>query len=314
MRVFVAGATGAIGSKLVPALVRKGHDVVGTTRSPQRARAVEAAGARAAVVDALDAEAVKRAVGEAEPDVIVHELTAIPANLNPRRFDRAFSMTNRLRTEGTDHLVAAAEAAGVRRFVAQSFAAWPYARQGSWVKTEDDPLDEDPPAQVRRTLEAIRYVERATLGGSFEGMALRYGGFYGPGTSLASSGPIADAVRRRRFPVVGSGAGVWSFVHVEDAAEATALAVEHGTPGIYNVTDDEPAPVHDWLPVLADALGAPAPRRVPVWIGRLFGGQLGVTMMTELRGASNAKAKRELGWKLRYPSWRQGFREGLLER
>ena len=253
MRVFVAGATGAIGSKLVPALVRNGHDVVGTTRSPERARAVEAAGARAAVVDALDGEAVKRAVAEAEPDVIVHELTAIPANLNPRRFDRAFSMTNRLRTEGTEHLVAAAEAAGVRRFVAQSFAAWPYARQGSWVKTEDDPLDEDPPAQVRRTLEAIRYVERATLGGSFEGMALRYGGFYGPGTSLASSGPIADA------------------------------------------------------------LGAPAPRRVPVWVGRLFGGQLAVTMMTELRGASNAKAKRELGWKLRYPSWRQGFREGLVE-
>ena len=312
MRVFVAGATGAIGSKLVPALVRRGHEVVGTTRSPQRAGAVEAAGAMPAVVDALDPEAVKREVGEAAPDVIVHELTAIPPDFHPRRFDRAFAMTNRLRTEGTDHLVAAAKAAGVRRFVAQSFAAWPYARQGSWVKTEDDPLDEEPPAQVRRTLEAIRYVERATLQGPFEGLALRYGGFYGPGSSLAQTGPIADAVRRRRFPIVGSGAGVWSFVHVEDAAEATALAVERGAPGVYNVTDDDPAPVRDWLPVLADTLGAPAPRRVPVWVGRLFGGELAVTMMTELRGASNAKAKRGLGWTLRYPSWRQGFREGLV--
>jgi nucleoside-diphosphate-sugar epimerase len=251
-------------------------------------------------------------VGEAAPDVIVHELTAIPPDFHPRRFDRAFAMTNRLRTEGTDHLVAAAEAAGVRRFVAQSFAAWPYARQGSWIKTEDDPFDEEPPAQVRRTLEAIRYVERATLQGPFEGLALRYGGFYGRGSSLARTGPIADAVRRRRFPIVGSGAGVWSFVHLEDAAEATALAVERGAPGVYNVTDDEPAPVRDWLPVLADALGAPAPRRVPVWVGRLFGGELAVTMMTELRGASNAKAKRGLGWTLRYPSWRQGFREGLV--
>ena len=312
MRVFVAGATGAIGSKLVPALVRRGHEVVGTTRSPERAREVEAAGAMPAVVDALDAEAVKREVVEAAPDVVVHELTAIPPDFNPRRFDRAFAMTNRLRSEGTDHLVAAAEAAGVRRFVAQSFAAWPYVRQGSWVKTEDDLLDEEPPAQVRRTLEAIRYVERATLQGPFEGLALRYGGFYGPGSSLARTGPIADAVRRRRFPIVGSGAGVWSFVHLEDAAEATALAVERGTPGVYNVTDDEPAPVRDGRPVLADALGAPAPRRVPVWVGRLFGGELAVTMMTELRGASNAKAKRELGWTLRYPSWRQGFCEGLV--
>jgi 2-alkyl-3-oxoalkanoate reductase len=311
MRVFVAGATGAIGSKLVPKLVRRGHEVVGTTRSPGRARAVEAAGATPAVLDALDAEAVKRAVAEAAPDVIVHELTAIPPNFSPRRFDRAFAMTNRLRTKGTDHLVAAAEAAGVRRFVAQSFAAWPYARRGSWVKTEDDPLDEDPPAQVRRTLDAIQHVERATLEGPFEGLALRYGGFYGPGSSLARTGPIADAVRRRRFPVVGSGGGVWSFIHVEDAAEATALAVERGASGVYNVTDDEPARVRDWLPLLAEALGAPSPRRFPVWVGRLFGGELAVTMMTELRGASSAKAKRELGWSLRYPSWRRGFREGL---
>jgi 2-alkyl-3-oxoalkanoate reductase len=311
MRVFVAGATGAIGSPLVGSLIRRGHEVTGTTRSVERARALEAAGVTPAVVDALDPVAVKDAVAQAEPDVIVHELTAIPPELNPRRFDQAFAQTNRLRTEGTDHLVAAAEAAAVRRFVTQSFAAWPYARRGSWVKTEDDSLDDDPPAQVRRTLDAIRYLERATLDGPFDGLALRYGGFYGPGSGLDRTGPIADAVRRRRFPIVGSGAGVWSFIHLIDAAEATALAVERGAPGVYNVTDDEPAAMRDWLPVFADAIGAPPPRHVPVWLGRLFGGELGVTMMTELRGASNAKAKRELGWELRYPSWRQGFRVGL---
>jgi 2-alkyl-3-oxoalkanoate reductase len=311
MRVFVAGATGAVGAPLVRALVRRGHDVVGTTRSTVRAKGIEEAGATPAVVDAFDADAVKRAVAEAAPDVIVHELTAIPADLDTRHFDRAFATTNRLRTEGTDHLVAAAEAVAVRRFVAQSFEPWTYARIGSWVKTEDDAPEKDPPAQVRSTLEALRYVERATLEGPFEGLALRYGGFYGPGSSMTRSSPIADAVRRRRFPVVGSGDGTWSFIHVGDAAEATALAVEGGAPGVYNVTDDEPAPVREWLPVLADALGAPPPRRVPVWLGRLFAGELGVTMMTELRGGSNAKAKRDLGWTLRYPSWREGFREGL---
>lgn len=311
MRVFVAGATGAIGSPLVATLIRRGHEVTGTTRSVERARALEAAGATPTVVDALDREAVKAAVAEAAPDVIVHELTAIPPEFNPRRFDQAFAQTNRLRTEGTDHLIAAAEAAGVRRFVTQSFAAWPYARRGSWVKTEDDPLDDDPPAQVRRTLDGIRYLERATLDGPFDGLVLRYGGFYGPGSGLDRTGAIADAVRRRRFPIVGSGAGVWSFIHLVDAAEATALAVERGAPGVYNVTDDEPAAVQDWLPVFADAIGARPPRHVPVWLGRLFGGELGVTMMTELRGASNEKAKRELGWELRYPSWRQGFRDGL---
>ena len=311
MRVFVAGATGAIGSPLVATLIRRGHEVIGTTRFVERARALEAVGARSTLMDALDPVAVKDAVARAEPDGIVHQLTAIPPQFNPRRFDQAFAQTNRLRTEGTDHLIAAAEAANVRRFVTQSFAAWPYARRGSWVKTEDDPLDDDPPAQIRRTLDAIRYLERATLDGPFDGLALRYGGFYGPGSGLEHTGPIADAVRRRRFPIVGSGAGVWSFIHVVDAAEATALAVERGAPGVYNVTDDEPAAVRDWLPVFADAIGAPTPRHVPVWLGRLFGGELGVTMMTELRGASNEKAKLELGWELRYPSWRQGFRDAL---
>jgi nucleoside-diphosphate-sugar epimerase len=311
MRVFVAGATGAIGSPLVEALIRRGHEVTGTTRFPERARALEAAGPRGAVVDALDEIAVKAAVADAAPDVIIHELTAIPQEFNPRRFDEDFAQTNRLRTEGTDHLIAAAETAGVRRFVSQSFAAWPYARQGSWVKTEEDPLDDDPPAKVRSTVEAIRYVERATLEGPFDGLALRYGGFYGPGSGLERNGSIADAVRRRRFPIVGSGAGVWSFIHLTDAAEATALAVERGAPGVYNVSDDEPAPVREWLPEFADAIGAAPPRHVPAWLGRLFAGELGVVMMTELRGASNEKAKRELGWQLRYPSWRQGFVEGL---
>ena len=311
MRVFVAGATGAIGSPLVATLIRRGHEVTGTTRSIEHARALESAGATPTLMDALDPVAVKDAVAQAEPDVIVHELTAIPPEFNPRRFDQAFAQTNRLRTQGTDHLVAAAEAAAVRRFVTQSFAAWPYARHGSWVKTEDNPLDDDPPAQVRHTLDSIRYLERETLDGPFDGLALRYGGFYGPGSGLDRTGPIANSVRRRRFPIVGSGEGVWSFIHLIDAVEATALAVERGAPGVYNVTDDEPAPVRDWLPVFADAIGAPPPRHVPVWVGRLFGGELGVTMMTELRGASNEKAKRELGWELRYPSWRQGFRDGL---
>lgn len=308
MRVFVAGATGAIGTPLAAALVRRGHEVTGTTRSAERARALAAAGVKPVVVDALDRDAVNRAVAESAPDAIVHQLTSIPTEFNPRRFDEAFAQTNRLRTEGTDHLVAAATAAGVRRFVIQSFAAWAYARQGSRVKTEDDPLDDDPLPQVRRTLDAIRHLEGAALAGPFDGLVLRYGWFYGPGSTLWRTGPIADAVRRRRFPIIGDGTGIWSFIHLADAAEATALAVERGEPGIYNVTDDEPAAVHEWLPVFASAIGAPPPRRVPTWLGRLVAGPLAVTMMTELRGGANAKAKRAFGWELRYPSWRLGFK------
>jgi nucleoside-diphosphate-sugar epimerase len=311
MRVFVAGATGAIGSPLVSALMRRGHEVVGTTRSAERARAVEAAGATPVVLDALDRDAVMRAVATAAPDVIIHELTSIPTDFSPRRFDQAFAQTNRLRTEATDHLIAAGAAAGVRRFIIQSFAAWAYARDGSWVKNEDDPLDANPLPQVRRTLDAIKHLERATLEAPFAGLILRYGWFYGPGSTLTRTGPIAQAMRRRQFPIVGTGASVWSFIHMVDAAEATALAAERGEPGIYNVTDDEPAAVHEWLPVFAEAIGAPPPRRVPVWLGRLLAGQLGVTMMMELRGASNVRAKRAFGWELRYPSWRVGFRDGL---
>jgi nucleoside-diphosphate-sugar epimerase len=307
MKVFVAGATGAVGRYLVPALIRGGHEVVGTTRSEERARRLADAGATPAVLDALDAEAVKRAVAEAEPEVVIHELTAIPPELDLKHFDRAFAPTNRLRTEGTDHLVAAAEAAGARRFVAQSFASWPYERRGSWIKTEEDPFDPDPPANIRETLEAIRHLERAVLGGAFEGVVLRYGGFYGPGASLDRVGPIADAVRRRRLPIVGSGDGVWSFLHLEDAAEATALAVERARPGVYNVADDEPAPVRAWLPAFAEAIGAPPPRHVPTWLARPLIGEVGVTMMTEIRGASNAKAKRELDWRPRYPTLTAGL-------
>jgi len=312
MRIFLAGATGVVGRYLVPALVERGHEVIGTTRTPGKQDRLRELGATPVVLDALDGVAVKEAVTQAEPEVVVHQLTAIPQEFNPRRFERDFAPTNRLRTEGTDHLLEAARSAGVRRFVAQSFAAWPYARAGGWVKIEEDPLDPNPPAAVRSTIEAIRYVEEAVTGPTdLEGVALRYGGFYGPGTSLGAGSPMLEAIRKRRFPIVGNGAGVWSFVHMNDVTSATVAAIEGGAPGIYNVCDDDPAPVAEWLPALASAIGAPAPWRVPVWLGRLVAGELGVIMMTELRGASNAKAKREWGWRPRWPSWREGFSGGL---
>ncbi|MEA2419874.1 MAG: hypothetical protein QOE60_2080 [Thermoleophilaceae bacterium] len=314
MKVFVAGATGALGQHLVPQLVAGGHEVVGMTSKPQRQDVVRALGAKPVVADALDPDAVAQAVAHAEPDVIVHELTALSGSLDMRKFEQAFVVTNRLRTEGTDHLLAAGRAVGVRRFVAQSYAGWPFARTGGPVKTEDDPLDPTPAAAMRETLDAIRYLEQTVTGAAWtEGIALRYGGFYGPGTSLslAPEGEHVEMIRKRRFPIVGSGDGVWSFVHVEDAASATVAAVEHGTRGVYNVVDDEPAPVREWLPAAAAAVGARKPMHVPRWLGRIAGGEAAVVMMNEVRGASNAKAKRELGWQLRYPSWRQGFAEGL---
>ena len=308
-RVFVAGATGAVGTRLLPLLVDAGHSVVGMTRSPQKAEAVRAAGAEPVVADALDREAVVEAVRKAEPEVVVHQLTAIPLKFDLRRLDRAFETTNRLRTEGTDHLLEGARAAGTRRFLAQSFAGWPYARTGGPVKTEEDALDPDPPKAMRRTLEAIRYLESAVLGADdLEGIVLRYGGFYGPGTGV---GAMLDDIRRRRFPIVGKGTGVWSFIHVDDVATATLAAVERGAPGVYNVVDDEPAPVSEWLPYLAESIGAKPPWKVPAFVGRLAAGEAGVSMMTATRGASNAKAKRELGWQPRYASWREGFRTGL---
>ena len=264
MRIFLAGATGAVGRQLVPLLREAGHVVVGTTRSPERAEQLKAQGVQAEILDALDRAATVRAVTSARPDAIVHQLTAIPANLNLRRFDREFASTNRLRTEGTDNLLAAARAAGVRRVVAQSFAGWSYERAGGSVKTENDRLDPSPPPAFRRTLDAIRYLEAALQSAQgIEAIALRYGWFYGPGTSLGRGAALIHAIRRRQFPIVGDGAGIWSFLHIADAAAATVAALERGVPGIYNVADDEPAPVREWLPFLASAIGAPPPRRVP---------------------------------------------------
>ena len=314
MNVLVAGATGAVGRRLIPLLVEAGHNVAGTTRTPRKVASIRAMGAEPLVVDALDAAATLAAVRSVRPEVVVHELTAVPARLIFRKFDREFELTNRLRTEGTDNLLAGARAAGARRFVAQSFAGWPYARQGGPVKTEEDPLETDPPVALRPTLDAIRYLESAVLSENpMEGVVLRYGAFYGPGTSLGEGGSVLEDIRRRRFPLVGNGGGVWSFLHIDDAAEATLMAVERGVPGVYNIVDDDPAPVYEWLPALAAAIGAPPPHRVPAFVGRLAAGEHGVMMMTEIRGASNAKARRELGWRPAWRSWRQGFRQGLAD-
>jgi nucleoside-diphosphate-sugar epimerase len=312
MKIFVAGATGFVGSRLIPLLVDRGHQVVGTTRTAAKADRLTSAGAEPVIVDGLDRDNLTAAVAKAEPDVVVHQMTALSVHFDLRRIDRFFAMTNRLRTEGTDILLAAAQSAGVRKVVAQSFAGWPYARVGGPVKTEEDPLDPTPPPRLRSTLDAIRHVESSVLNaGNIDGVVLRYGGFYGPQSSISPDGEIVTMVRKRRFPIVGDGAGVWSFVHLDDVATATAAAIERGTPGIYNIVDDEPARVTDWLPVLAAAAGAKPPRHVPVWLGRLAVGPQGVAMMTSIRGASNAKAKRELGWQLIHPSWREGFRSVL---
>jgi nucleoside-diphosphate-sugar epimerase len=308
MRVFVAGATGALGKQLVPRLVEAGHEVHGMTRSESKQAMLHELGAVPVVADALDPDQVAEAVGRARPEVIVHQLTAIGA-VDMRHFDRDFALTNRLRTEGTDHLLSAGQAVGVRRFVAQGVGGYgAYARTGGPVKTEEDPLDPTPAREMRETLAAIRHLEEAVLGARWtEGLVLRYGVFYGPGTSLAPGAEQFELVRRRKFPLVGDGGGVWSFIHVADAAEATVAAVERGSRGVYNVVDDDPAPVAKWLPALAQELGAKKPMRVPRFIGRLFAGEAGVVMMTDVRGASNAKAKRELGWRPAHPSWRDGF-------
>ena len=300
MKVFVAGATGALGTRLVPQLVDRGHEVVGTSRSAGKAEQIRALGAEPVAVDLLDRAAVRRAVLEAEPDAIVHEATALADLSFSRNFDRTFAETNRLRTEGTDALLAAASEAGADRFVAQSFASFRTVREGGPVKSEDDPLDPAPPAKARESFAAMRYLEEAVTNAG--GIALRYGIFYG-----AANDGLIEPVRKRQYPIIGDGGGVASWIHLEDAAAATVLALEHDGPGIFNVVDDEPAPVREWLPVLAEALGAGPPRRVPRWLARLVAGEVAVVMGTESRGASNAKAKRELGWKPRYPSWREGF-------
>ncbi|NYG05762.1 nucleoside-diphosphate-sugar epimerase [Phycicoccus badiiscoriae] len=308
MKVFVAGATGAIGRQLVPRLVEAGHEVHGMTHHASNSQLVRDLGAAPVVADALDADQVAEAVGRVQPDVIVHQLTSIgPMDL--RHFDRAFATTNRLRTEGTDHLLSAAQAVGVKRFVAQSFFA-AYERVGGTVKTEEDSFGPHPAREMRETVAAIRHVENSVLNAAWtKGIVLRYGGFYGPGTSLGPDGEQTEAVRQRKFPVVGDGGGVWSFIHIADAAEATVAAVERGSRGIYNIVDDEPAAVAEWLPELARTLGAKKPMHVPRFVGRALTGEIGAVMMTELRGASNAKARRELGWEPGHPSWRQGFAE-----
>jgi nucleoside-diphosphate-sugar epimerase len=312
MKVFVAGSTGAVGRFLVPQLIEQGHEVVALTRDAEKAKQVEAMGAKASLANALDKDELTSAIRQSEPQVIIHELTALARVGNFRKFDEELALTNRFRTEVTDTLLEAARAVGASRFIAQSFCGWPFAREGGPVKTEDDPLDPRPPASFRRTLAAIRHLENAVQGAvDLPAVALRYGMFYGPGTAIARDGSMADLLRRRRFPIVGNGAGVWSFVHVEDAARATVAAVSHAESGLYNVVDDEPAAVSVWLPVLAEAVGARPPLRLPVWLGKLAIGDGGVSMMTKVRGGSNGKAKRDLGWRPRYASWRRGFVHGL---
>ena len=306
MRILVIGASGAIGTRLVPQLIEAGHDVVGSYRSPASAELVRALGGEPVELDVLDGKAVHETVPGVEPDAIVHQATALTDVRFSRNLDRSFAETNRLRTDGTDVLLAAARRVGVSRFVAQSFANFRYARAGGPVKTEDDPLDATPVETMRETATALRHLEQAATDAG--GVVLRYGAFYG-----AINDGLIEPVRKRQFPIVGNGAGFSSFIHLEDAAAATVLALEHDGPAIYNVVDDEPAPVSEWLPVLADALGAKPPRHVPRSLARLFAGEAAVMLGTEARGASNAKAKRELGWTLRHPSWRQGFAEAYAK-
>jgi nucleoside-diphosphate-sugar epimerase len=306
MRVFLAGATGAVGRPLVRELVRAGHRVVATTRTEAKVDLLWNLGAEPVVVDALDAGAVGEAVAKAEPDAIIHQMTSLAGSSDLKHFDRTFAGTNQLRTVGTDHLLAAARAAGVGRFVAQGYTGWPNERTGGPVKTEDDPMDPSPPKHQRESMAAIKHVERAVTEAPLEGVVLRYGMFYGPGATE----DWVRLLRKRAMPIVGDGGGIWSMTHVDDAASAAVAALTHGR-GVYNIVDDEPAPVREILSLLAEVSGAKPPRHVPVWLARLVAGEVGVSMMTEVRGSSNAKAKRELGWAPRWASWRDGFREGL---
>jgi len=312
VKIFLAGGSGAVGKRLVPLLVSDGHQVVAATRTGTKTDGLRAAGADPVVFDGLDRDAVIRAVVSARPDVIVHQMTSLASMRSLKNFDQAFALTNRLRTAGTEYLLAAGRAAGARRFVAQSYTGWPNVREGGPVKTEDDPLDPHPPQTMRETLEAIRQLETMVSGApGMTGIVLRYGSFYGPGTSIAADGDIVGLVRRRMFPIFGDGAGVWSFTHIDDAANATRLAIDYGRSGLFNVVDDEPATVSVWLPVLARTIGAKPPYHIPAWLGRLVIGEAGMSMMTKARGSSNAKAKRALGWHPIYATWRDGFRRGL---
>jgi nucleoside-diphosphate-sugar epimerase len=309
MRIFLAGGTGAIGTRLVPRLLERGHHVTATTRSTTRLERLRQLGAEAVVMDGLDPLAVGEAVARAEPDAIIHQLTALAGKPDMKHFDRWFAATNELRTKGTEHLLNAASAAGVRRLIAQSFTGWTNIREGGPIKTEDDPLDPNPAKEQVETLGAIRFLERAVTEAPLEGIVLRYGSFYGPGASDA----LVAMVRKRMLPIIGDGGGVWSFIHLDDAATATIAAVERGRRGIYNIVDDEPARVSDWLPHLAGAVGAKRPLRVPVWLARIAAGDVVVQWMTTGRGASNRKARQALDWQPSWRSWREGFRYGLAD-
>jgi 2-alkyl-3-oxoalkanoate reductase len=304
MRVFATGATGALGRHLVPGLVAAGHEVTATTRTPGKVAQLRAAGAEPVVVDGLDREAVIAAVRAAAPEVIVHEMTALANMRSLRKFDRVFAATNELRTQGTDNLLEAGAQAGTRRFIVQGYTGWTNERSGGPVKTEDDPLDPRLVPSSARSMAAIRHVEQTVPLAAPEGIVLRYGSFYGPGASDV----LLDLLRKRRLPVIGGGAGIWSFIEITDAAAATIAAVDRGAPGVYNVVDNDPAPVAEWLPYLAKVAGAKPPLRVPAWLGRLLAGEFVTVQMTSVRGSSNAKARKELGWEPRYASWREGFR------
>ncbi|GGR64709.1 nucleoside-diphosphate-sugar epimerase [Nocardioides luteus] len=315
MRIFIAGGTGAVGTRMVPLLVAAGHQVYGSTRHDAGCERLAAMGANGVVMDPLDADSVRVAVAVAKPEVVVHQLTALGSlSGNLKKWDEEFAVTNRLRTEATDHLMAAARANGVRRVVAQSFGGgWTLERTGGWVKDETAPLIADPGKEARATLAAIRHLEEAVTApeAGVEGLVLRYGNFYGPGNATSREGAIGELLRKGRMPVVGGGTGVWSFVHIDDVASATVAAIERGAPGIYNIVDDEPAPVNQWMPHLAEQVGGRTPMRLPAWLARPMIGEFGVAVMTSVRGSSNAKAKQELGWSPSYATWRDGFRTGI---
>ncbi|WP_136042787.1 MULTISPECIES: NAD-dependent epimerase/dehydratase family protein [unclassified Microbacterium] len=309
MKIFIAGGSGAVGSRLVPLLVAAGHEVTGTAHSEAGAARIAAAGGRGVIMDGTDPASIRRAVLDAKPDVLVHQLTALSGSFDLKRLDETFAVTNRLRTLGTDALIAAAKEAGTGRIVVQGYTGWPNEHTGAAVKTEADPLDPNPVPTARNTLAAIAHAEHAAVEAG--GLALRFGNFYGPGQSLGEGGEMLMSVQKGQVPIVGSGAGVWSFCHIDDAVAATVAAITQGDAGVYNIVDDEPAPVAEWLPVLASIVGRKRPMRVPAWLARFLIGDFGVAWMTTARGSSNAKAKAELGWTPRYPSWREGFRTGL---
>jgi 2-alkyl-3-oxoalkanoate reductase len=314
VKIFIAGATGAIGKRLVPLLIAAGHRVMGSTRTQGKFDAIRALGAEAVVLDGIDQPGINATIESFRPDVVVHQMTSLSSLKSLKHFDEDFEQTNRLRTLGTEYLLAAARSVGAKKFIAQSYAGWPNDRTGPRVQTEAAPYETNPPASMRKSLQAIVTLESFVRNASgITAIALRYGSFYGPGTSLGADGEVTKLVRHRKFPVVGTGAGIWSFLHIEDAAQATKLAIDRAPAGVYNVVDDEPAEASQWLPYLADCLGAKSPRHIPAWLAKFAIGEAGVLFMTEMRGASNAKAKREFGWQLIYASWREGFRGGLSD-